>query len=69
MIAMNTILIWISKESINFPRRIQKFSLNLKGAASSININIANFTAFAAFFYATYIKVFKGMNTKQLSNT
>lgn len=69
MIAMNTMLIWISKENINFPRRIQKFSLNLKVVALSLNIDIANFSAFTAFFYAAYIRIFKNMNTKQLSNT
>jgi len=69
MIAMNTMLIWRSKENINFPKRIQKFSLNLKDVASSFNIDIANFAAFTAFFYAAYIRIFKSMNTKQLFNT
>ncbi len=69
MIAMNTMLIWRSKENINFPRRIQKFSLNLKVVALSLNIDIANFSAFTTFFYAAYIRIFKNMNTKQLSNT
>lgn len=66
---MNTMLIWISKENINFPRRIQKFSFNFKVLDLSLNIDIADFSAFTAFFYAAYIWIFKNMNTKQLSNT